>query len=60
MKPTYKEVCKALGTLKDYLLFISNNQNLMVGLTAIEDAVQIDRQKCMKQATLTDIFRKNN
>ena len=53
VKPTYKEVGKALGTLKDYLLFISNNQNLMAGLTAIEDAVQIDRQRCMKQATLT-------
>ena len=59
VKPTYKEVGKALGTLKNYLLFISNNQNLMAGLTAIEDAVQIDRQRCMKQATLTDMFRKN-
>ena len=59
VKPSYREVAKALGTLKDYLLFISDNQPLMTGLKNIEDAVQIDRQGSMKQATLTDMFRKS-
>ena len=59
VKPSYREVAKALSILKVYLLFISGNQPLMTGLKNIEDAVQIDRQRCMKQATLTDMFRKS-
>ena len=59
VKPSYREVAKALGILKVYLLFISDSQPLMTGLKNIEDAVQIDRQRCMKQATLTDMFRKS-
>lgn len=58
IKPSQKQVAQAISTIKDYLLFIPDNTAAMTGLKAVESTVQADRERCLKQSKLTDIFTK--